>query len=47
MGNRADERRLINRSRASQLDRVRWVLEMLEAGPHFRFHEDEDLSSGW
>jgi hypothetical protein len=46
MGKRADERIVVNRSRASQPDRVRWVLEMLEAGPHFRFREDEDIVPG-
>jgi hypothetical protein len=43
MGKRADQRMVVNRSWASQPDRVRWVLEMLEAGPHFRLREAEDL----
>jgi hypothetical protein len=37
---------MINQSRASQPDRVLWVLEVLAAGPHFRFREDRDFSSG-
>jgi len=44
MGKRADERRLIKESRASQPDRVRRLLEILATGPHFRFREDEDFS---
>ena len=46
MGKRADEQRMIKRGRASQPDRVQWVLELLEVGPHFRFREDENVSSG-
>jgi hypothetical protein len=42
MGKRADERRLIKESRASQPDRVR-LPETLATGPHFRMREDEDL----
>ncbi len=44
MGVRA-ERMVLKREQASQPERVRWVLEMLEAGPHFRFREDRDLFS--
>ena len=37
---------MIKKSLASQHDRVHWVLEILEAGPYFRFREDEDVFSG-
>ena len=45
MGIRAEERIVVKREQAGQSDRVRWVLEMLETGPHFRFREDRDLFS--
>ena len=40
---RAGERMAAKRGRASQPDRVRWVLGLLEAGPRFRFREDKDI----
>ena len=43
MGKRADRRRLIKKMQASEPDRERWILEILETGPHFRMHEDEDF----
>lgn len=43
MGVRADERMAVKRGQVSQPDRVRLVLGLLEAGPHFRFREDEDV----
>ena len=46
MGARADERMMVRRGQAGQPDRVRWVLGILETGPHFRFREDEDLFLG-
>ncbi len=46
MGERADKRRMVNRSWASQPDRVRRVLEMLDAGPRFSFREHEGLLEG-
>ena len=46
MGKRADVRKMVNRSWASQPDRVRKVLEILDAGPRFRFNKGRDLSSG-
>ena len=43
MGVRADMRMAVKRSQASQPDRLRWVLGLLEAGPRFRFREDKDI----
>lgn len=43
MGVRADERSAVKRGQVSQPDRLRWVLGLLEAGPHFRFREDKDI----
>jgi hypothetical protein len=43
MGKRADERRMIKKSQASQPDRVHWVLETLGSESHFNFAEHEDL----
>jgi len=43
MGVRTDERMTVKRGQDSQPDRVRWVLGLLDAGPHFRFREDKDL----
>ena len=42
MGVRADERMMVKRGQAGQPERVRWVLEILETGPHCRFREDGD-----
>ncbi len=46
MGARTDERMIVKRGQAGQSDRVRWVLKILETGPHFTFREDEDLFLG-
>lgn len=43
MGKRADERKAINTSLASQPDRVRWVVEILGSVPSFSFAEHEGL----
>jgi hypothetical protein len=45
MGVRADERMMVKRGQAGQPDRVRWVLEILEAGPQFSFRKHEDWAS--
>jgi hypothetical protein len=43
MGVRAEQRMAVKNGQASQPDRVRWVVGLLEAGPHFRLHEDRDF----
>jgi hypothetical protein len=43
MGVRADERMTVKRGQDSQPDRVRWVLGLLDTGPHFRLREDKDF----
>ncbi len=43
MSVRSDQRMAVKKGQASQADRVRWVLGLLETGPQFRLREDSDF----